>query len=57
MEKYIKSVSKPMKYNKNANTLLLLLLFTTDQPETNKQPSAPEQKRAIYDGKQFFYFY
>ena len=24
-----------MKYNKNVNTLLLLLLFTTDQPETN----------------------
>ena len=49
MEKYIKSVSKPMTYNKNANTLLLLLLFTTDQPETNIDKtlfvSAGAQKR------------
>ena len=38
-----------MKYNKNANTLLFLLLFTKDQPERNIDKtlfvSAGAQKR------------
>ena len=32
-EKHIKVISKPIKHNKNADTLLLLLLFTTGQRE------------------------
>ena len=42
-------VSKPMKYDKNAGTLLLLLLFTMGQREKNIEkilfPSAGAQKR------------
>ena len=42
-------VSKPMKYDKNAGTLLLLLLFTMGQQEKNIEkilfPSAGAQKR------------